>query len=287
MTRTHKNLEHLALPLVLQESLLPRTQGATEYTREYGNVCVSVSGGVSRGKRIPLPSGIIARRILYWSITKARASGSREVKIHGSPRFLQELSLSATSSRRRALKTQLIRLVHTSITVEEFPSPKSKEDPVITIPSVPLFECLYLGDVIYTGTKEEQLPLFKSSIVFSERFYKSVVELPHQPINKDALFSLQSPLASDIYLWVQRRGQTINYQQEFSWGSMYQQFAQPKETKSNFRKSFTNAIGSINEVTNKFSNSVGYVNDKGFMLQSLPQQHYNDTNKSSRQQAQR
>lgn len=279
MNKKHKSLEHLALPLVLQESLLPRTQGATEYTRHYGNVCISISGGVSKGNRIPLPSGLVARRILYWSITKARATASREVQIHGSPKFLQELNLTADARRRRALKTQLIRLVHTSITVEEFPNPE-KDEPSITIPSVPLFECLYLGDVIYTGTKEEQLPLFKSSIVFSERFYKSVVELPHQPINKEALFSLQSPLASDVYLWVQRRGQTINYKQKFSWGSMYQQFAQPRETKSNFRKSFTNAINSINEVTSKFSNSVGYVSDTGFTLNALPQQHYNDDSNS-------
>ena len=45
---------------------------------------------------------------------------SPEIICDGSPTFLKNLNLGATARRRRDLKTQLKRLVHTSITIEEF-----------------------------------------------------------------------------------------------------------------------------------------------------------------------
>ena len=46
MATRDDRLSHLALPLIIQESLLPRTQGATEFHRKYGNTDISLSGGV-------------------------------------------------------------------------------------------------------------------------------------------------------------------------------------------------------------------------------------------------
>ena len=232
MATRDDRLSHLALPLIIQESLLPRTQGATEFHRKYGNTDISLSGGVSKGKRLPLPSGIISRRLLYWAITTARYNKSPEIICDGSPTFLKNLNLGATARRRRDLKTQLKRLVHTSITIEEF----GRYDESFTLDLVPMFDCV---DFLVEDTN--QLRLFQSSIRFSDKFYNEIERLPHQPINQDALFSLDSPLAMDIYLWAQRRTYGLRKTTLIKWSLLYHQFRRPQESKGAFRRSFTNA----------------------------------------------
>ena len=258
-------LSHLALPLIIQESLLPRTQGAMLFHRKYGNTDITLSGGVSKGKRLPLPSGIISRRLLYWAITTARYNKSADIVCDGSPVFLKKLNLGASSRRRSDLKTQLVRLVNTSITVEEF----GRYQESFSLDLVPLFDSM---DIVVE--ESNQLRLFETSIRFSDKFYSMIEKLPHQPINKDALFSLDSPLATDIYLWAQRRTFGLRKDTLITWNLLYHQFRRAEETKPAFRRSFTNAVELVGSVMRTWDErSFARLTDDGIVLRSCPQQY--------------
>jgi len=274
LASSNNRLKHLSLPLVIQESLLPRRSGASVFHRRYGSTDITLSGGVSRGKRLPLPSGVISRRLLYWAITTARYNQSPKILCDGSPKFLENLNLSANAKRRRDLKIQLKRLVHTSITIEEF----GRYGESFSLDLVPLFDSM---DFLHDDT--DQLRLFQSSIKFSDKFYNEIERLPHQPINQDALFSLDSPLAMDIYLWAQRRTYNLKRDTTISWNLLYHQFKRPEETKPSFRRSFSKALDVVQSVMKTWDSSAFAVpTDAGVLLRSCPQQHEAPNSKTVR-----
>jgi hypothetical protein len=267
----NNRLQHLSLPLVIQESLLPRTSGVSIFHRKYGTTDITLSAGVSRGKRLLLPSGLISRRLLYWAITTARYNKSPEIVLDGSPTFLRNLNLGVNGKRRRDLKVQLKRLVHTSITIEEF----GRYGESFTLDLVPLFDSMDFMDCF--NTDAEQLRLFQTSIRFSDKFYNEIERLPHQPINQNALFSLESPLAMDIYLWAQRRTYKIKQDKLISWNLLYHQFKRPNETKSAFRRSFTKALSLVCSVMNTWDDrSFAMAHDEGVVIKSCPPQFERD-----------
>jgi hypothetical protein len=264
---THRNkveaLKHLALPLVFQESLLPRSQGETILRRQYGTVDITLSGGVRKGQRLLLPSGLIARRLLYWAITTARYNGSPEISIAGSKEFLNQLNLGVSARRKQDLKRQLIRLIGTTITIERFNAP----DHEITIPNLRMFESFDL-----LNFEGEQLQLFESKVVFAPEFWKAINSLQHQPINKDAFFALSSPMAMDLYLWAQRRAFTVKDSKMFRWSVLYKQFAMPRETKSNFRKTMLNAVEQVNPVLHSWGQNPISPSSDGLIIRNAPEQ---------------
>jgi hypothetical protein len=270
---THKNkveaLKHLALPLVFQESLLPRSQGETILRRQYGEVDITLSGGVRKGQRLLLPSGLIARRLLYWAITTARYNGSPEIIISGSKEFLNQLNLGVSARRKQDLKKQLIRLIGTTITIEKFNAPGHE----LTIPNLRMFDSFDLMN--FNG---DQLQLFESKVVFTPEFWQAINSLPHQPINKDVLFALSSPMAMDLYLWIQRRAFTVKGSKMLKWSVLYKQFAMPRETKSNFRKTMLNAVEAVNPVLHSWGENPIVYGDEGLIIRNAPEQFVIDTN---------
>ena len=267
-----KELRFLSLPLILQESLLPRASGPEILTRNYGETNITLHSGVYRSKRVLLPSGVLARRLLYWLVSQGRYTDSPAIEMPGVPSLMRQLNLSVNARRRRELKTQLIRLVNTGIKVERFKPydiRSSKGDLISEFSTgCAMFESSYLG-----WENSEQQELFASKVVFSDQFWETIKERPHHPVNLDALFSLRSPLASDIYIWAHRRTITVNVEQMFKWSVMFKQFARPGEQKSKFRKSFTRAVDEINHVMKTWGTSFAGIRKEGLLLRNCPLQH--------------
>ena len=103
MATRDDRLSHLALPLIIQESLLPRTQERPSFIENMEIQTFPCLVESSKGKRLPLPSGIISRRLLYWAITTARYNKSPEIICDGSPTFLKNLNLGATARRESVI----------------------------------------------------------------------------------------------------------------------------------------------------------------------------------------
>jgi len=160
-----KEIELLFLPLVLQESILSRQSGPEIVTREYGTgsnrVAITVSGGVHKGVRLPAPSGVIGRRLLYWMVREAQRANGPEIELCGSKPLFEQLGLSRTAYQLRRLKKELLCLSYMNITIETFPS----KDQVIAIPNIPVFDKVWLWNL----ENNTQLSLFESCLLFSER----------------------------------------------------------------------------------------------------------------------
>ena len=263
------------LPLVLQESFLPRRSGPSIFTREYGagenKISITVSTRPFRKKVIPLPASVMGRRLLYWVIRQAKLTGSKEIVFKGAKTLFEELGLSPTSYQKRKLKTELIRLAYTLITIEEFPKfqdPKD-DDPEFEARFYQIFDEVSVWNI----ENDAQEALFKSRLVLSDRFYDAVLSLPHQPLKGEAIKNINSALGIDIYIWASRRTQTImRNSKTFNWSLMRQQFGLEDETSSNFKKLFKKAFSEAMEQISAYGGKAGAIFDEGVVLYSAPQQ---------------
>lgn len=236
----------IKLPLFLTESLLPLRAGPRVQTRAYQDCFITLQGGSLKGELIPLPSGIIGRRLLFYFITQAHSQQSSLIEIKGTQSLLTEIGVSPTASARRRIKRELVRLSKTFITIDSFPwqdqeikdglEPEDFEGHNIR---------LMKGIRLFNVDKPEQLNLFNSFVEFSPEFYELLVQLyKHQPpIDKESLHSIDTPLATDLYVWLQRRVQNPKMFRsvELNWNVIYGQFGRG-EQMSKFKSSFRKAM---------------------------------------------
>lgn len=266
-----KQLELICLPLVLQESLLPRQAGAKIVHREYGNknnrVSITLTGGFHKGKQLPLPSSIIGRRLFYYLVSEVRRTGNPTIQLDGSPKFLKKIGIAECGAQRKRLRTEILRLSYTAITIEHF---NAKGD-LLAVPSIPVFNEIAL----YDFCNEKQLPLFGSFLTFSQPFTDAILGQPHQPIKAEAIKQIKSPLGIDIYLWLSRRTQTVYESKTFTWKMMKQQFGLPKERMHRFKELFTRAFGYACQHMNTWNDdpdTVGFCHKDGVTIHNQPQQ---------------
>lgn len=269
-TANKKQLELICLPLVLQESLLPRQAGAKVVHREYGSssnrVSITLSGGFHKGKQLPLPSSIIGRRLFYYLVSEVRRTGDPTIELDGSPTFLKKIGIAACGQQRKRLRTEILRLSYMNITIEHF-----NANDLLSVPNISVFNEIAL----YDFANATQLPLFGSYLTFSQPFTDAILNQPHQPISADAIKSIGSPLAIDIYLWLCRRTWTIYDQKTFSWKMMKAQFGLPKERMSRFKELFTRSFGYASEHMKTWSgdgSTVGKITSEGLTIYNQPQQ---------------
>jgi len=272
-----KELELLFLPLVLQESILSRQSGPVIVSRDYGGVknkvSITLSGGVHKGKRLPLPSGVMGRRLLYWLVREAKRADSPEIQLCGSKSLFEQLGLQRTSYQARKLKQELLRLTYMNITIESFPTrlneDKEEEEAILAIPNIPVFDKVCIWNI----ENNRQLSLFDSELVFSARFFQAILSEPHQPVRAEAVKNIKSALGIDIYLWLARRTQTIGRPSKtFVWRLMKEQFGREGEKTSNFKKLFTKAFGEACEQIITYGGPAGHITAKGVVINQCPQQ---------------
>jgi hypothetical protein len=263
-----KNLQLITLPLVLQESILPRRAGPKSVHRSYGRgdnrVSITVSGGYFKGEQLCVPASVLGRRLFYWMVSEVRRTGNPVVEFSGCPEMFETLGLTLTSKQRRRLKNEILRIAYMNITIEAFPNKKE----MLVLPNVSVFKFIHLHDLLIP---KQQLPLFKSRLEFTEAFTESILSLKHQPIDASVINKLTSPLAIDIYLWLARRVQTVNYRQEFNFGLMKQQFGKPGERTAEFKKLFIPAFKSAAKHIKIFDRPPA-LSKNGVVLYLSPQQ---------------
>lgn len=236
-----KKEELLYVPLFLTESLLPFRGKETFFTRSYMHTDITIQGGADRTGHLPLPSGIIARRLLFHFITEAWIQNSPKVGICGTQTLLKKLNISIKDRSRRALKKQVYYLSMMTMRIQEYVGIDGEG---FVNKNIPIMN----GIEIYNWTAPEQLMLFRNSIEFSPQFFKLLQELKknHPPIDKNVLWSITGPLQSDIYCWLQRRLQhpdTANGK-SLSWDNLYDQFGRGQRV-ADFVYRFKSALKSV------------------------------------------
>jgi hypothetical protein len=257
------DVERLLLPLFMQESVLPLSSGPVIVTRSYGNVSLSLQGGVMNGEQLPVASGTMSRRLMHYIVTKARLAGERRVHLGGLRKILKEINITEKSRSKKRLKEELLRLSKTSISVDYF-----ADNDTLRSTNIRLFSSLELH-----GLKSDvQTSLLGSWIEFSPEFYRLITDQAHQPVNKDAIWRLTSPLAIDVYLWLQRRCQTVPASGlKLSWDQIYEQFGRG-EQMSKFKFAFKRAVQSATSEMKGWGWEPCTCSKEGVHVRTAPQQ---------------
>ena len=87
------------VPLMLTESLLPYRGQHTHFTRKYQDTHITIQGGADDTGPLPLPSGVLGRRLLFHFITEAWLKRSSKIKIAGTQTILRDLNIKPSSEK--------------------------------------------------------------------------------------------------------------------------------------------------------------------------------------------
>jgi hypothetical protein len=278
-------LEHqfgdlLYVPLFLTESLLPYRGTHQSFTRAYQNTDITIQGGADRTGLIPLPTGIIGRRLLLHFITQSWLEGSPEIKIRGASTLLTQFGIKHSHANKKNLKRQLYSLSMMMIRVRSHSTFDKADTEPFKVSNIRLMDSLNIYGI---DEAPNQMCLFDSTVSFSPEFFDLLCELRqnHPPILRGALYGLTGPLQMDIYCFLQRRLQNENLMlkyggQKLSWDNLYQQFGRG-ERRQDFQKMFRAALSKVLPALK--TKSVRFADNQpvrvlkdGIVLNSIPRQ---------------
>jgi len=192
----------------LVQATLPHSDpGDVEvWTRRDGASWLMIQRGYDgmTGKPFGLPYGTVPRLLLYWIITEAVRTKSRQLGLgHSLNDFLRRVGLSpATGGGKRGdaarVREQSLRLFNASIsfgtTLADQNGGKGKARHNMAITD---------NSVIWWNVKSpEEHSLWESGITLSEKFFEAVTAAP-VPLDYRALKALKrSALGLDLYAWL-------------------------------------------------------------------------------------
>lgn len=234
------------------------TEG-NEFSRSNGSFTLSIM--VPRD--IGLPYGIYPRLLLCWLTSEALQTRSPVLKLGNTlSGFMMELGLVPTGGRWgnvTRLRDQIRRLFSSSISC-------SYNDKDLS------------GGAGFRLTKEynlwwepkhpEQGSLFNSTVTLSLDFFQEIIDKP-VPVDMGAFKKLKnSPMALDIYCWLNYRTSYLNKSAELPWGVLQMQFgsayAQDAQGSRDFKKNFIKHLKTVSTV---YSGSKISLSEKGLLLQ--------------------
>ena len=247
-TKTDEQLELLFLPLSVQSSWLPAKGFVTFHRRRFGNSdIVCESRRLPNGLEVGLPTGIQARRILMAAITRSVQMKSRHVHVPSLVQLMEWAGLYFTGKRHRAAQKTLLQLQLMDTTIW-FGSQKSYQ-----IHDGKIFDSLSME---ITKNKQGTFDFIPQEVVFTEKFYKQVIENRAMPFDKDLVFKASSPIEHDILIWLITRQADWRLKDKpvkLSYEMLYPQFAREWQDQTQFKYWFKKALLSV---VQKFSRNV-------------------------------
>ena len=184
-----------------------------------------------------LPYGSVPRLLLSWMTTEAVRTRSQVLLLGSSlSAFIAELDLCRTGGQRGYItrfKKQAERLFSSMI------SCRYKDENLTQGKGFTLTDEYSLW---WSPKNPSQLPLWKSTVTLSQKFYEQITERP-VPVDMDALMMLKrSPMALDIYFWLTYRMSYLHRDVVIPWELLQIQFgadyAQDTEGLYNFKRKF-------------------------------------------------
>ena len=213
-TPSNKALAFAARQLV--QATLPHQEpkgSPPEWYRSNGNFTLSIRPGFetdakTRERRcIGYPYGSIPRLLLFWMTTEAVRNQSRSLELGRTlSSFMRQLGLDPSRggprSDARRLRDQMKRLFRSSISFEHLTDDQESWVNInVTSKGILWWDPLDHPD---------QQNLFQSEIELTPEFYQAITAHP-VPIDLRALRALKnSPLALDLYAWLNYRTYRVN-----------------------------------------------------------------------------
>lgn len=170
------------------------------WSRQNGNITLTIQPGVHKGQVMGYPYGTIPRLLLYWITTEAiRTKETKLILGDSLAAFMEELGLDSRRmgprSDRVRLQEQMRRLFGARITFEGEVEQEDLTGEVTDYPRIAR------RTMFWWNKKEdpEQRTLWESWIELDSDFYKSITANP-VPVDLRALRAIKrSPLALDLY----------------------------------------------------------------------------------------
>ena len=154
--------------------------------------------------------------------------------------FMKRLGANVGGSQLKVIKQQMENWFKTSYMVERVNDAESQG---IAFQVGEGWRIDWLKD----EPQDDVLPGFDNWVEFGERFIEKVVCDNPVPVSLEALSKLgKSPMALDVYLWVNRRMSYLREPQLVPWQLLYQQFGSSNVMRS-FKQSFKKAVDRVHE----------------------------------------
>jgi hypothetical protein len=213
-----------------------------------------------------LPYGSIPRLLLSWMTTEAVRTRSPELVLGSTlSAFMAEFDLGRRGGKRGDItrfKNQAERLFSATISCRY-------KDENLTHGKGFLITDEY--NLWWQPKKPNQLPLWKSTITLSQKFFEQIIERP-VPVDMDAMMKLKrSPMALDIYFWLTYRLSYLHKDLLLPWPLLQMQFgadyAQDAEGQYNFKRNF---LLRLKDVLAIYDKARVFDADKGLFLRPSP-----------------
>jgi Plasmid encoded RepA protein len=193
---------------------------------------------------VGVPYGTIPRLLLFWITTEAVQTKSRRLELGESlSAFMRELGLTPTGGRWGTiprLREQMTRLFRAKISFEV-----NHDDGQQQGKTWMDMQVAPKGELWWNHHQPEQGSLWKSWIELGDSFYEAIVAAP-VPVDLRALRALKkSPMALDLYAWMNYRTFTLQNKQFIPWRALMQQLGSDYGDLDNFRKKVKAAIRKV------------------------------------------
>lgn len=218
------------------------------FVRTNGNLSlVIVSGANGKGKVLGIPFGSIPRLLLAFINAEVVRTKSRRVELGDSlTAFCRAVGFTPSNgSQTRRLREQMRRLFAASITFHETRQIGNFEvDRTLHLPVTSKSE------LWWNSKCPDERSMFGSSfIVLSEYFHEAILAAP-VPLNLRALRALKrSPLALDLYAWLNYRTFTTKKPTFVTWKQISEQFGTDYTTTKNFKQKTKSALRKVRAVS--------------------------------------
>lgn len=233
---------------VLAQVTLPHSKPKTnEFSRTNGGLTLNVYAQ----KKIGLPYGAAPRLQLSWLITEAVVTKDRRIRLGETlSSFMKEVGLNPVYGKRgnvKMFREQMIKLLSSTFAcsfngeIEKLRGISSKQMIIAD-----------QHDIWWDPLKPEQVSLWDSEIILSEKFFAEATERP-VPVDLRALKALKSsPMALDIYTWLTHRFSYLSQSRVIPWDALRLQLgADYKDTRQGraaFRAAFLKHLKKVHVI---------------------------------------
>jgi len=232
---------------LIQATLPHKAAPSNEFVRDNGLFSLTIMAP----SKVGLPYGSIPRLLLSWMTTEAVHTRSPILELGPTlSAFMAELGLARQGGKRGDItrfKKQAESLFSSTIHYEFTGEAKGQ--------NVTALRNLMIADeatLWWNPKSPDQLPLWKSSVTLTDKFFKEIIERP-VPVDMLALKTLKrSPMALDIYFWLTYRMSYLSKDTVIPWPLLQGQFgadyAGGVQGQRNFKKFFLKRLAAVKSI---------------------------------------
>ena len=250
------------MPLLLQPSWIPPKGSPDHYIRKFRNTSIISQAALTpAGLSVGLPSGLMARRILLALVSEAVWTKSKEIAVPSIRELLTVMGMKFSGQSHRSTQRNLFQMATMNTSIWFSPT-----DEMTEIFNGNIFESL---QVQVEHSKQTVFSFLPQKVVFSDSFYKNVIEKRSMPFQLETIMKARSPIEHDLLMWLLHRQSAddlpVGKKRFIGYGLLYHQFGRPSQDMKKFKAWFRRAL---RNVISKFDRKID-IQKNGIVLHGM------------------